>query len=69
MLTAKQIDDLIAEWRLLSVRKKSELLAEFLKEYGEQAEWEEWLSYLRERAEMDKFAWARSFESRNRDSS
>jgi hypothetical protein len=59
MLTAKQMDDLISEWRLLSRQKKSALLADFIEQYGEHAEWEEWIKYLQERSELDKFEWTR----------
>ncbi len=65
MLTAKQMDDLISEWRLLSIRKKSALLAEFIEQYGEHAEWEEWVKYLQERAELEEFDWAQSLIKRS----
>ena len=65
MLTAKQMDDLISEWQLLSMQKKSALLAEFIQQYGENAEWEEWVRFLQERAELEKFEWAQSLIKRS----
>jgi hypothetical protein len=60
MLTSEQIDRLIAEWKLFPVTEKSVVLAEFLKEYGENAVWEEWVTFLQERPELEGFQWARS---------
>ncbi len=38
---------------------KVAVLAEFLKEYGEGASWEDWLTFLEERPELEGFEWAR----------
>ena len=65
MLTAEQMDDLLAEWRMLSVQQKSAVLAAFIREYGEHAEWEEWVKYLQDHAELKKFEWTRSLIKRS----
>lgn len=60
MHTSEKIDKLIAEWKLLPASDKQVVLAEFLKEYGEHASWEEWLTFLKEKPELEGFQWARS---------
>lgn len=60
MVTSTQADEVIAEWDLPLVLKKTEIIAEFFKEYGEHVEWEEWLSFLEERPELEGFEWVRN---------
>ncbi|MCP4341551.1 MAG: hypothetical protein GY799_22390 [Desulfobulbaceae bacterium] len=59
MVTSTEMDELIAERGLPPALKKTEIFAEFFKEYGEHAEWEEWLAFLQERPELEGFEWAR----------
>lgn len=59
MVSSTQLDEFIAERGLPLALKKTEIFAEFLKEYGEHAEWEEWLVFLQERPELEGFEWAR----------
>ncbi len=47
-------------------RNKEEVIAAFLKEYGEHADWEDWLNFLQERAEFEEFEWVRSLENKFR---
>ena len=58
-------DKSLSEQRLRSACMKSEIFAEFLKEYGEHAGWDEWLAFLEERPELDGFEWARSLGNRS----
>jgi hypothetical protein len=60
VVTSTQMDEVIAEWDLPLALKKTEIFAEFFKEYGEHAEWEEWLTFLKERPELEGFEWARN---------
>lgn len=39
---------------------KAAILGEFIKEYGEGASWEDWLTFLEERPELKGFEWARN---------
>ena len=64
MPMSSQMEGLLADWKLLPAHEKSKVLAEFLKEYGEYAEWEDWLTFLKERAELKGFEWARSLADR-----
>ena len=59
MVKPAQLDELIAELGLPPALKKTEIFAEFFKEYGEHAAWEEWLAFLQERPELEGFEWAR----------
>ena len=61
MGTSGQMGGHAVEWRMMPVLNKTETFAEFLNEYGEHAEWEEWLVFLQERPELEGFDWARSF--------
>jgi hypothetical protein len=64
MLTSEQMDQLIEEWRIRHAHEKTAAYNEFFKKYGEQAGWEEWLAFLKERPELKGFDWARSFADR-----
>lgn len=64
MLTLEQMDQLIAEWRLHRAHEKTAAYEEFLKKYGEDADWQEWVAFLRERPELKGFDWARSLADR-----
>jgi hypothetical protein len=64
MLTSEQMDEVIAEWRFRLARKKTEIYAEFFKNFGEHADWEEWQVFLKERPELEGFEWARSLADR-----
>ncbi len=59
MLTSEQMKDLLDERRVLLARKKTAVYAEFLLEYGEYAEWEDWLTFLKDRAELEGFEWVK----------
>lgn len=59
MVTPAQMDELITKLGLPPALKKTEVYAEFFKEYGEYATWEEWLIFLQERPELEGFDWAR----------
>ena len=65
MLTEKQMDELIAEWRVQLACAKTGVYAEFLSAYGEHADWEEWLDFLQERPELEGFDWARNLAHRH----
>jgi hypothetical protein len=45
-------------------RNKEEVITAFLKECGENAEWEDWLNFLQERAKFEEFEWIRTLESK-----
>ena len=64
MLMSSQMDGLLAEWKVLPAHENSKVLANFFKEYGEYAEWEDWLTFLKERPELKGFEWARSLADR-----
>jgi len=49
MLSRKQKDDLRIEWRNCSADEKQVIMAEFIREYGDEPGWEAWLIFLRER--------------------
>lgn len=61
MVTSGQVDGCVAERGLPPLFNKTETFVEFLNEYGENAEWEEWLAFLQERPELEGFDWARGF--------
>ena len=56
MLTPAGIDDVLEEWKIMTVREKSLVIAAFLNEYGEHATWEEWRSFLQKR-QANGFEW------------
>lgn len=49
MLTSAQMDQLIGEWRQCRVHEKTAAYRDFLKKYGEDAGWDEWVAFLKER--------------------
>ena len=59
MVASAKLDELNAESRVPLALKKTEIFADFFREYGEHAEWEEWLAFLQERPELEGFEWAR----------
>lgn len=61
---SSQKEGSLAEWKMLAAHEKSQVLAEFNKEYGEYADWEDWLTFLKERPELKGFDWARSLADR-----
>ncbi len=61
MVTSGQMDGRVTERELLPVFNKTDTIVEFLSEYGENAEWEEWLAFLQERPGLEGFDWARRF--------
>jgi hypothetical protein len=54
------MDQLIGEWRQCRVHEKTAAYRDFLKKYGEDAGWDEWVAFLKERPELKGFDWARS---------
>jgi hypothetical protein len=64
MLTSEQMDELIAEWRFRLAYKKTAVYMEFLKNYGEHADWEEWLFFLDEHPDLEGFDWVHSLRNK-----
>ncbi len=60
MLTSEPLDQHVLKWRYRLMLKKTESYAEFLQKYGENANWEDWLAFLKSRPELEGFGWARS---------
>lgn len=60
MLTSEQMDQLIEEWRQCRVYEKTTAYNDFFKKYGEDAGWDEWVTFLKERPGLKGFDWARS---------
>lgn len=63
MLIPQQENDLMAERMLYLSRNKEEVITAFLKECGEHANWEDWLNFLQERAEVKEFEWVLSLKN------
>lgn len=63
MLTSEQMDELIAEWKIRLAYKKTAVYVDFIKNYGEYAEWEEWLLFLDEHPDLEGFDWVDSLRN------
>jgi len=61
MHTSSQDDTLLKKWRERTVREKTKVIAAFLNEYGEHANWEEWLAFLRKH-QANGFEWTNSVD-------
>ena len=61
MATSSLDDALLEKWRERTVRKKTEVIAAFLNEYGEHADWEEWIYFLHKH-HVNGFEWTRSVD-------
>ncbi len=61
MHTPSQEDILLDKWRESTACEKSEIIAPFLSEYGEQANWEDWLPFLHRR-QVKGFEWTNSVD-------
>jgi hypothetical protein len=64
MLTSEQMDELITEGRFRLAYKKTAVYVEFIKKYGENADWEEWLHFLDEHPGLKGFEWVRSLRNK-----
>lgn len=64
MQTKEQFDKSKNSWKIRLAREKTDVYAEFLEIYGEQASWEDWQDFLLERPELEGFEWARCLMSR-----
>jgi hypothetical protein len=58
---SSQDDSSLVKWSACTAREKTEVIAAFLNEYGEQANWEEWRSFLYTH-QAKGFEWTRSLE-------
>lgn len=56
MGTLSQDDALLKKWEEHTVRKKSEIITTFLNDYGEHANWEEWIAFL-QKHQAKGFEW------------
>ncbi len=65
MFMSDNKNESVAEGRRHPRCMKSEIFAEFFREYGEHAGWDEWLAFLEERPELKGFEWARSLADRH----
>ena len=61
MHTPLQDETLLDKWRESTAREKSEAIAAFLNEYGEQASWEDWLTFLH-KCKAKGFEWTNSVD-------
>ncbi|MFW2367827.1 MAG: hypothetical protein ACN4GW_15530 [Desulforhopalus sp.] len=57
MLKTLQKSDLVAERRKYITGEKTKLISVFLDECGEDADWEEWLSFLQRHNRVEGFEW------------
>jgi hypothetical protein len=64
MLTSEQMDDLITKGRFRLAHEKTAAYVEFLKNYGEHADWEDWLLFLDEHPELEGFEWVCSLRNK-----
>lgn len=49
MLSQQEKDNLRSEWRNCPAGEKRSIMAEFIREYGDDPGWETWLMFLNER--------------------
>jgi hypothetical protein len=59
MHTQSQDDAHLDKWRESTAREKAEVIAAFLNEYGEHANWEDWRTFLHKR-QAKGFEWTNS---------
>lgn len=52
MLSHEQKENLRAEWRNCPSREKKEIMADFIREYGDDPGWEAWMAFLLERLNL-----------------
>lgn len=55
MLSLEQKQHLRVEWRSCPTSEKKELMAEFIREYGDDPGWEAWLAFLGERLNISDY--------------
>jgi hypothetical protein len=56
-----RMDDASGKWAMSIIREKKLVITAFLNEYGENATWEEWRSFLHEHR-VKGFDWMRSMD-------
>ncbi len=56
MHTPSQDNTRLVEWKKSTAREKSEAIAAFIDEYGEQADWDDWRTFLHKR-QAKGFEW------------
>lgn len=65
MLKTPPINDLVTKRKEYEQGEKTKLIAVFLDEYGEDAGWEEWLSFLHRHHKVKGFEWTLCVKQRN----
>ena len=55
MLSQKQKESLRTGWRNCPTGEKKVIMAEFIREYGDDPGWEAWLTFLQERLEIPAY--------------
>ena len=55
MLSAEQKENLRVEWRSCPVSEKKVIMAEFIREFGDDPGWDAWLAFLGDRLNIPGF--------------